>query len=253
MKKFREVMVLVVIATFMLSVSSVQATTYWWQNSGGEWQDEGWVSTASDEIVIGAHVATVARVASSGNVANKFNLGAAAIGGTSLLIESGDLTIGSELKFDIRNTDLGDTLEISGGTLTIDGYVNIWSPASVMRIVGSGGTLAGNPHVNNAGTVEFVVNETGITEMPWKIGNIGGTGTISLKSDGAAPGKYQLFTMETGVATNLNFVADSSFDITNINTWGHEDYGVAVVVPEPCTIALVGLGFCGVIRRRLRK
>jgi hypothetical protein len=247
------ILVAVLMVTALVS-GNVFGGTQWLEKDGLEWQNptnwsEGVPPGPGNEAYIGWSRSV--NVNSTGNSLSRIVLGASNTGGNGLQIQSGNMTLSDRI--DMQGHTGSDLLEVSGGTLTVANYVNIWNSNSIFRIVGSGGTLAGGAYVNAAGTVEFVVDGTGITQMSWGIGNVGGTGTISLISNGAAPGRYTLFTMATGVSTGLNFKADASFDITNINTWGHPDYGQAIVIPEPATIALMTLGLCGVIRRRYQK
>jgi len=186
-----------VVLGVILFSSLCGAESVWFEDDGAEWQETLWYPHkedptyhpgAGDEAYVGW--GKTAYIRSSSNEINVLGIGAANVGDNALYIESGGITVGNKIKFQAHAG--ADLLEISGGSLSVANYVNGWNSSSIFRVVGGESTLDGTAHFNGGCVIEFVIDSTGITAIPWSIGFMS-AGTISLKADGAAPGTYTLF------------------------------------------------------------
>jgi len=221
------------------------AQALWWEAGAAEWQDNSWTSTDMDDVYLGSPIQAVCTVTTAGNIANNVTMGAYAVGGGTFEVSAGSLEFW-EFRMDSRNIANPDTLILSGGTVTNNVGIQLWAnDASLMQIVGGGVTMAGEGVVGNFGIVEWVIDGTGASTMPWQMQMNLGSAVIRLTSDGAAPGVYDLLDGALGNPGNVNWQFDNpaQWDVSNFVT-----DGTVTLIPEPATMMLLGLG--GLLLRR---
>ncbi|HOI54884.1 MAG TPA: PEP-CTERM sorting domain-containing protein [Phycisphaerae bacterium] len=161
------------------------------------------------------------------------------------------------------------TLDVSGGTLSLRGvracYQGNGTSTALLRVTGSAATITMDSLdlsyvAASTTTLAFVLDDTTkhISTISTAMANLGSTVIDMGTASGFAPTSGQVFDLVTITGSGaFNDISALSLAAGDVGSWTLQTSAdkktlQAVAVPEPATMALLGLGILGIVARKRR-
>ena len=168
------------------------------------------------------------------------------------------------------------TLAVSGsGSVSLNNYVQLGDGNSYVQVTGGNASISFNTPwtggntgtgVYAVGGLDFTLDANGTNISPivcgdnFDLSNAGNAGVIDMALSGFTPAQDQVFDIITSTGTIYVPTAGVSalLDAGDVGTWslaivgGSDKLQATYLLPEPATMALLGLGGLGLLLRRRR-
>ena len=192
-------------------------------------------------FLIGVFDSDMGRVTMTGGVVNiDTDLGIAVYDNSigELYLSGGTINVGLDMGIGFMSTTGYAYMKMTGGTVTVEEHLAI-GPMGPGHLDLHGGTI----------WVECI-NKGGMLGPGFSMGALGGAGTMDITLGTLVIGGDVVAQIEGYVASGLITAYDGYGEVHAVYHPGWDKTVVNAVLPEPATIALLGLGGLALLRRR---